>query len=106
MNTVPKFAGSFPLGRIVVSNGLFYHIKDSPRLEAFMMECLKRHTRQDWGDLDAEDRNHNQWSLNNGERILSSYNIPATCPETRDGKLWIITERDRSYTTLLFPSDY
>jgi hypothetical protein len=54
----------------------------------------------DWGDLDEEDRRENERSLEDGCRLLSAYHL-------RDGtKIWIITEADRSATTLLLPSEY
>ena len=65
----------------------------------FIIKCLGRHVAGDWGDLDAEDRATNDRGLDTEGRILSSYNHPR-------GKLWIITEWDRSVTTCLLPSDY
>jgi hypothetical protein len=61
---------------------------------------LARHSHGDWGDVCRADWRANDWSLENGERILSSY-------KDRNGtKFWIITERDRSATTILLPEDY
>jgi hypothetical protein len=65
-----------------------------------LLHCLNRHAEGDWGDLDAEDKEANDDALATGGRILSSYIIPST------GKLWAITEHDRSATTLLLPEDY
>ena len=68
-----------------------------------MCSLLNRHATGDWGDLDPEDAKLNDAALTSGEdRIFSVYKrdgIP-------DGKIWIITERDRSATTVLFPSEY
>jgi hypothetical protein len=62
---------------------------------------LRRHLGGDWGDLDACDRRQNDAALKSGEeRLFSSYQV------TPDLKLWIITEWDRSVTTLLLPSEY
>ena len=61
---------------------------------------LQRHLNGDWGDLCDEDRRSNDAALKNGDRLFSSYRI------TPDLKLWIITEWDRSVTTLLLPSEY
>lgn len=92
---LPKFSP----GQIVLTPGA---------LEA-MSECacephtlLDRHLSGDWGDLDPEDAAMNDQALEVGEegRILSSYLI---APEV---KVWIITEWDRSVTTLLLPSEY
>jgi len=61
---------------------------------------LRRHLDGDWGDLCDEDRRSNDAALKNGDRLFSSYRI------TPDLKLWIITEWDRSVTTLLLPDEY
>ena len=60
---------------------------------------LHRHLSGDWGDLDDEDKAENDFSIEHGFRILSSYN-------TQEGRLWIITEADRSVTTFLLPEEY
>lgn len=63
--------------------------------------CLRRHLHGDWGDLSDNDRRLNDAALKSGEdRLFSSYQV------TPDLKLWIITEWDRSVTTLLLPSEY
>jgi len=62
--------------------------------------CLMRHRNKDWGDLDKEDSKQNDEALINGDnRLFSSYWIG-------DEELWIITEWDRSVTTILLPKDY
>jgi hypothetical protein len=59
-----------------------------------------RHLAGDWGEVNTEDWNANEESLRLGERLLSAYSMS-------DGtKFWIITERDRSATTFLLPSEY
>ena len=63
---------------------------------------LRRHLQGDWGELDHEDKHSNDQALRLGNRLHSSYDTPM-CDEPR---LWIITEADRSVTTLLLPSDY
>ncbi len=63
---------------------------------------LKRHLSGDWGELSNDDWHTNQRALETGERLFAAYDISADA-ETR---LWIITEADRSATTLLLPSDY
>lgn len=65
-----------------------------------MLTALRRHSQGDWGSLDDEDRRENELSLKEGFRLLSSY-------ESAVGvKFWIITEADRSVTTVLLPSEY
>jgi hypothetical protein len=61
---------------------------------------LQRHLNGDWGDLCDEDRRANNDALTHGDRLFSSYQL------TPDLKLWIITEWDRSVTTLLLPEEY
>jgi hypothetical protein len=60
---------------------------------------LARHLRGDWGDLDDHDRAVNAAALRDGARLLSAYKTPR-------GEVWIITEADRSATTLLLPDEY
>ena len=65
------------------------------------MHFLARHLRGDWGDLCEEDKQENEFSVRNGFRILSAYKLNG------DGqKVWIITEADRSATTILLPDEY
>src|ERR1700730_9393485 len=64
------------------------------------IEFLRRHMSCDWGELPEEDVKENELSLTEGFRLLSAY-------QTGKGqKLWIITEADRSATTILLPSEY
>jgi hypothetical protein len=62
--------------------------------------ALLRHQRGDWGDLSKEDIEENELSLREGFRILSAYSMAG------DEKFWIITEADRTVTTVLLPSEY
>lgn len=65
-----------------------------------MFRALRRHARGDWGDLGEEDRQANERALTDGSRLFSAYH-------TESGtKFWIITECDRSVTTVLLPSEY
>lgn len=87
--------GTFPVGRIVITQGALAKLPQDKAIEA-----LLRHTSGDWGDLDEHDWNENEFALDHGFRLLSSYATP-------DGtKFWIITEHDRSVTTILLPSEY
>jgi hypothetical protein len=68
-------------------------------------QCLGRHARGDWGDLDNEDWNANELALRDGSRLFSSYRA------TDGTKFWIITEAEgddgkRTATTVLLPEDY
>ncbi len=87
----------FPLGQVVITPGAraaFAAAGEQP------LPYLQRHVAGDWGDVCAEDRQENELSVEKGFRILSAYKLG-------DGtKIWLITEADRSATTLLLPSEY
>jgi hypothetical protein len=87
----------FPPGRIVATAGALALLEQANKSP---LEFLSRHLRGDWGDLCQEDKTENELSLKHGFRIMSSYEVSDT------EKLWIITEADRSVTTLLLPSEY
>jgi|TARA_A100001518_G_C1217854_1_gene61085 hypothetical protein len=61
---------------------------------------LSRHVSRDWGDVCDEDWRQNNWSVDNEQMLLSSY------PVGGGDKVWVITEWDRSATTILLPSEY
>jgi len=87
---------TFPLGKVVTTPGalrLLLEAGEDP------FDYLSRHASGDWGDLCAFDRRQNERALRVGERIFSSYETPA-------GKVWVITEADRSITTILLPEEY
>jgi hypothetical protein len=63
------------------------------------LSLLKRHIAGDWGDLDAADTAANQHAVQHDLRIFSSYKIGG-------GKVWVITEADRSSTCILLPDEY
>jgi hypothetical protein len=96
MNSLPTIP-LFPLGQIVATPGALTLLEEHKRSP---IEFLSRHLRGDWGDLCEEDKTENEFSLKHGFRLLSSYPIAKT------DKIWVITEADRSVTTLLLPSEY
>ena len=89
----------FELGQIVMTRG----IADEMESETFakqVTEALKKYANGNWGITCEEDAEMNDDAVKNGdERILAVY-------ETCKGNIWIITEWDRSVTTVLFPSEY
>ena len=87
----------FPLGQVVATVGALDALEAA---EQSPLEFLTRHERGDWGDLVDEDRVANEEALVYGNRLLSAY---TTVDETR---IWLITEWDRSVTTLLLPAEY
>lgn len=87
----PKFS----LGTIVATPGAVDLIKSGVDDVAL----LGRHMRGDWGDIPNEDKAQNDAALDGSDRLFSSYNVG-------EHKIWIITEQDRSATTLLLPEEY
>ena len=89
--------GKFALGQTVSTIGAHNMLVAALHLPA---EFLIRHKNGDWGELDPEDRRENERALRQGSRLLAAYS-------TRTGeRLWIITEWDRSVTTVLLPEEY
>ena len=86
---------SFPLGQVVITA----HAKDRLHPEDVFLS-LTRHARCDWGECGANDAAENELSLSEGFRLLSVYH------DRNRVKFWIITEADRSATTILLPEDY
>lgn len=86
------------LGQVVATPGALEALDEA---DSTLMPYLIRHAAGDWGDVPAEDAVANNEALIHGSRILSAYTL-------RDGqtKIWIITEWDRSVTTILLPSEY
>lgn len=91
----------FELGQTVTTRGVAGKIENDPKFEIFIRESFKAYAVGDWGMLDEEDKQSNDEALKNGGMILAAYIYPV------DGtKIWIITEWDRSATTILFPEEY
>lgn len=89
----------FSLGQVVMTRGIAEELKHSKAFAKFVTVSLSRHANGDWGEMCEEDKQTNEEALVNGDRLFSAY-------EKGDWKIWIITEWDRSYTTILFPSEY
>ena len=87
----------FPPGRIVATPGALAALEASGEAP---VRYLARHIAADWGDVDEHDYRENEFSLIHGFRLLSAYTLNSGT------KIWIITEADRSYTTILLPEDY
>lgn len=86
----------FSLGSLVATPAAFSYLIEhglSP------INLLNRHVNGDWGDLSVSDKQLNDQAVHDGSRILSAYVVAGR-------KLYVITECDRSYTTILFASEY
>ena len=92
-----KLTHRFPLGQVVATPGALDALAEAGQLP---QEFLYRHSAGDWGDVDEHDREANNEAVREGQRILSAYS-------TKTGtRLWVITEWDRSVSTILLPSEY
>lgn len=85
----------FRLGHLVATPNALDKLQQPDILTA-----LQRHQGGDWGDVDDQDRQANDRALTEGTRIFSVYH------SAKQLKFWIITEADRSVTTVLMPEDY
>lgn len=93
--------GKFPLGQTVMTRGIADRVATDVNFAEFTMASLKRHANGDWGDLCEDDKKENELALKQGNlRLFSAYQHPWL------PKIWIITEADRSATTILFPEEY
>ena len=88
--------GLLPLGKVVATPGALKAITEA---REDPLDYLARHATGDWGELCAFDRRQNEIALRDGYRVLSSYPVGREC-------VWIITEADRSITTILLPEEY
>ena len=88
----------FELGEVVLTDGAIETLK---ALNVDPAILLIRHVTGDYGDLCKDDLQENKKAVKNGGRVFSSYQLPPN-----NTKLWIITESDRSVTTLLLPDEY
>ncbi|MFG1304686.1 hypothetical protein V5F34_11170 [Xanthobacter autotrophicus] len=98
LKTLSQPQSGFPAGQLLMTSRVS-DLVERGRLDP--APYLSRHLRGDWGDLGDHDWQANDSALRSGEdRLFSAYEI------TFDLTLWIITERDRSATTLLLPEEY
>lgn len=87
----------FPLGQVVATPGALEALENAGQEP---VEFLQRHVTGDWGEVPPEDAQENELSVSQGFRILSAYTLSTRV------KIWIISEADRSVTTLLLPDEY
>jgi hypothetical protein len=92
-NSVPLF----PLGTVCATPAALETLRDG---NTSFTDLVARHVTGDWGSLSEEDTLRNQMALEQGSRLLSVY------PLDEQNTIWVITEADRSATTLLLPEDY
>ena len=90
------YTALFSLGRTVQTP---YAKEELHRLNYSPLDLLRRHMSGDWSEMDVEDQQSNREAITEGSRIFSAYTVHGT-------KFWVITEADRSSTTILLPSEY
>lgn len=91
----------FKLGQTVMTVGISERMQKDNRFTDFVFASLRRYCDEYWGDVCEEDRTLNDWASKHDERVHAAY----VYPETKE-RILIITEWDRSVTTILFPSEY
>jgi hypothetical protein len=87
----------FELGQVVATPAALEALEAA---DESSLLYLSKHARGDWGELCPEDLEQNERALKEGSRLMSAYTT------SKDQKIWIITEWDRSVTTILLPDDY
>ena len=87
----------FPLGQIVATPGALRALQKAEQAHDVFLD---RHVDGDWGEVPEADKQENEFSVEHGFRILSAYTTSA------GDRIWILTEADRSATTIMLPSEY
>ena len=105
MNALFALNAVFNTGQIVATRGVYDLACENPEFAQFVQKSLNRHVKGDWGDVDDEDKQTNHQALKQGTRLLSAYNDDRF-PKNGVATIWIITEADRSASTILFPDEY
>jgi len=94
----------FSPGSIVITRGVNSRIADDINFTKFVLKSIRRHLKCDWGDLCLEDKECNDLALSDKEypeRLFAAYEFNG-----KTDRIYIITEWDRSYTTIMFPDEY
>ena len=91
--------GKFSLGKLVMTRAVHDKMNSDIDFAIGVLDSMERYRSCDWGDLSESDQAENEQALKEGERIFGLYNIG-------NEKVYIITEWDRSVTTILFPYEY
>ena len=92
--------GKFESGEVIATSAILGEMESSKSFLYFCLNAFTKHMDGDWGDVDAEDKTANEQAIVTGGRIVSSYRFRKDCD------ILIITEAERSRTTLLFAREY
>lgn len=90
----------FEPGNLIMTTEVYKLLTQDHDFEMFVWSSLVRFLKCDWGTLEESDIELNEEGLKNGERLMGAY------INEQDRKIWIITEADRSQTTVLFSWEY
>ena len=99
LRLINKVESIFNLGHIYWTAGINEAIAEDGNFAQFVLKAISRHAKGDWGDIDLENWQENEFSLERNLRLFSVY-------QNGKHRIWIITEADRSATTVLFPEEY
>lgn len=91
----------FQTGKVLLSQQVYERVEEDSNFSQYVLLALLKYKRCDWGDCCVEDKQANDSAIVNGDRIFATYIYPMD-----NTKIWIITEADRSITTVLFPDEY
>jgi hypothetical protein len=91
----------FKSEQVVVTRGVNERMEQNEEFSRFVKLSLDRHFAGDFGNVPDEDRVANEYALTSGDRIMSVYIL-----DDQRLKIWIITEGDRSISTVMFPDEY
>jgi hypothetical protein len=105
MNVLFVINTAFNTGQIGATRGVYDLACENHDFAQFIQKSLNRHVKGDWGDVSEEDKHSNAQAPKEGTRLLSAYNDDRF-PPNGVATIWIITEADRSVTTILFPDEY
>ncbi len=89
----------FNPGHLVMTRSVSETVSLDTDFAEFILNAVMRHINAEWGDVCTEDKLSNFEALQNGGRLLSAYHLDEI-------KIWVLTEADRSSTTIMFPAEY
>ena len=94
----------FKSGKLFMTAAIHERSDTDIEFAKFVIESLRKHLKGNWGDITEDDKRLNDLAITetHHNRVFSAYNFKGN----EDDRIWIITEYDRTYTTILFPTDY
>ena len=96
---------SFSMGQVVATSSISSLISTDLSFHTFIYTSLMRHEEGDWGEVSKEDQISNELALASGLRLFSVYEC-SSAHAVHGDRIWVITEADRSVTTVLWPGEY